>query len=263
MRKLGQHFLKNSSVVKRIINAIEVSRDDRVIEIGPGHGELTFPLLEACTASGAKLSIIEKDDRLAAELAAKLDGVADVTPGDALKVIEGMLSGAKAGTVKLAGNLPYYITGHLLRILSEAALKPERCVFMVQREVAERICARPPRMNRLAASVQFWAEPEIVTAVPRKDFSPPPEVESAVVLLKRRERYATNREERYYRAVRAIFSQPRKTLGNNIAAELKKDGVSKEISIERISALGDDALASQRPQDLSVEQIARIAETLF
>ncbi len=263
MRKLGQHFLKNERIVKRIIDAIEVSLNDRVIEIGPGHGELTFPLLKTCTAAGASLSVIEKDGRLAADLAEKLEGVADVTPGDALEAIGEILSRPENRTVKLTGNLPYYITGHLLRIISEASRRPERCVFMVQREVAERICARPPRMNRLAASVQFWSDPEIVTAVPRGDFSPPPKVESAVISLKRKKTGAGDMEERYYRAIRTIFSQPRKTLGNNIAAELKRGGVSKEASTAKISLLGDGILPTQRPQDLSVEQISRIAEALF
>ncbi len=263
MRRLGQHFLKNERIVKRIVDTIEVSRNDRIIEIGPGHGELTFPLLDACTAAGAALSVIEKDDRLATSLAGKLEGVADVTPGDALEVIGEILSRTERGPIKLTGNLPYYITGHLLRIISEASQKPERCVFMIQREVAERICARPPRMNRLAASVQFWSDPEIVTTVPRSDFSPPPEVESAVILLKRKNRGVMDKEGKYYRAVRAIFSQPRKTLGNNIAAELEKGGMSKEASTAKISLLGDGILPTQRPQNLSVEQISRIAEALF
>lgn len=262
MRKLGQHFLKNDRIIKKIIDAVEVSRNDRIIEIGPGHGELTFPLLKACIDASANLSIIEKDDRLAEDLAIKLKNAADVVRGDALRVLKEIMPHTKEETVKLTGNLPYYITGYLLRIISEASPKPERCVFMVQKEVAERICAEPPRMNRLAASVQFWAEPKIIISVPREDFSPPPKVESAVILLKRKKK-DSGMEEKYYRAIKAVFSQPRKTLGNNIAAELEKRDLSKKITMEKIGALGDGLLSSKRPQDLSVEQIIRIAQTLF
>ena len=84
---------------------------------------------------------------------------------------------------KIVGNIPYYITGKLLRIISELEHKPERTVLLIQKEVALRICATPPDMNRLAASVQFWADAEIIAHVPRNDFSPAPEVDSAVVVL--------------------------------------------------------------------------------
>jgi 16S rRNA (adenine1518-N6/adenine1519-N6)-dimethyltransferase len=131
---------------------------------------------------------------------------------------------------------------------------------MVQKEVAERICAEPPRMNRLAASVQFWAQPKIIARVPRTDFSPPPEVESAVVEFTVRAPAIGNGlpEERYYKAMRAIFAQPRKTVLNNVAAG--SGGNRNEIAAS-LSALAIDP--NSRPQDLSIEKISRIAENFF
>lgn len=275
MQRLGQHFLKNTRVIEKIINALEVSENDEVIEIGPGHGELTIPLLSECSLKGAALSVIEKDERLAEALVENVKTAASVTTGDALKILGGLLTSKGAENkrdekhtpkhnVKLAGNLPYYITGKLLRIVGESQEKPERCVFMIQREVAERICATPPKMNRLAASVQFWADAKIITSVPRQDFSPPPEVESAVILLTTKDP-VSSRElmERYYKAVRAIFAQPRKTLFNNIAATSKENGLTKEDLMKKMEKSGLKIDLSIRPQDLSIEEIAQLAAILF
>jgi len=156
-----------------------------------------------------------------------------------------------------------------LRVISELEHKPERVVLLIQKEVALRICAAPPDMNRLAASVQFWADAEIVAHVPRKDFSPPPDVDSAVIVLNTRiftRKYAAESAAYrstthnldpalYYRAVRAIFAQPRKTLLNNLSAAAGKTIKKNDISAQ-IEKIGLDPDA--RPQDLSIDQIASI-----
>ncbi|MDR3581911.1 MAG: 16S rRNA (adenine(1518)-N(6)/adenine(1519)-N(6))-dimethyltransferase RsmA [Candidatus Pacebacteria bacterium] len=267
MQKLGQHFLKNGAVAKKIVNALSLDAHDAVIEIGPGHGELTVPLAHACVAAGASLAVIEKDPRLADGLRKRL---ADekigmevaVTCDDALKVLPDMIGTTSTSASKLAGNLPYYITGKLLRIISdlEPERRPERCVFMVQREVAERIVAAAPEMNRLAASVQFWAAAEIVVHVPKGDFSPPPKIDSAVIALVTKKDPLPVPPALYYEAVRTIFAQPRKMLINNLAAAEKKS-LSKE---QIVHAMGKMGLApTSRPQDLSIENIVRLAELLF
>jgi 16S rRNA (adenine1518-N6/adenine1519-N6)-dimethyltransferase len=288
MQKLGQHFLKNDMVAKKIIAALELRAGDSVIEIGPGHGELTVPLAHACAAAGASLMAIEKDVRLADGLHKKIAeekiGV-EIECDDALKILPKAIAKIKKGdgaapTLNLVGNLPYYITGKLLRIISELEpdLAPERCIFMLQREVAERMVAAPPAMNRLAASVQFWADAKIIAHVPRADFSPPPKIDSAVIELitktASQNPLATIRTKPpallsptlYYEAVRVIFAQPRKTLLNNITAAsipLKKiptNTLKREI-IERFEKIEIDPMA--RPQDLSVEQIISIANALL
>ncbi len=269
MQKLGQHFLRNEKINEAIISALDVQHGERVIEIGPGHGELTVPLLqtvekldgEAAPKSGSTIISIEKDHALIASLEglAKKEraGRLSIIEGDALKLLSGIVREFRTATYKVAGNIPYYITGKLLRVLSELEHKPARAVLMIQKEVAERICAAPPGMNRLAASVQFWADATIVAHVPRKDFSPPPEVDSAVIALVAKNPVAINPAQ-YYKTVRGIFSQPRKTLLNNIAAMGGNLGGQKEKITLHLKKLGIDPGA--RPQDLSIEEIIAVAD---
>jgi 16S rRNA (adenine1518-N6/adenine1519-N6)-dimethyltransferase len=258
MQKLGQHFLKNTAVLEKIVDALALADGDCVTEIGSGHGELTAPLMRAAKKENCTVTGIEKDHALIPALMALAGemkpGRLSIIEGDVLKLLPEMAA------TKIVGNIPYYITGKLLRTISELKHKPERVVLLIQKEVAERICATPPDMNRLAASVQFWADAEIVAQVPRKDFSPPPDVDSAVIVLNTKisaEKGVRDLDPAlYYRAVRAIFAQPRKTLLNNLSAAagetIKKDGVRAQIK-----KIGIDPDA--RPQDLGVEQIIAIA----
>jgi 16S rRNA (adenine1518-N6/adenine1519-N6)-dimethyltransferase len=274
MQKLGQHFLRNDGVVIKILAALDLQEDDVVLEIGPGNGELTIPLARACEEKNCRLVAIEKDEKLADALTVTLTSNVALTnvkiiKGDVLKTLSEAIAqarvdadgkvAAKRTRYKIVGNLPYYITGKLLRIISELEDKPERCVFMVQEEVAERICAEPPQMNRLAASVQFWAETKTVVLVPRKDFSPPPNVDSAVIALTTKPAEMSLGGEQYYRAVRAVFAQPRKTLLNNIVDA--SDKISKTEAGSLLESIGIPA--GVRPQNLSIDQIAMIAGLFF
>lgn len=275
---LGQHYLKNSAVIKKIIAAINPQSGETIIEVGPGHGELTVPLAGACEKIGAKIISVEKDKKLAEALRLKMEslktgelklGRVDILNGDALSILPSQVINLQS--FKIVGNIPYYITGHLLRAVSELDAKPTRAVFTIQKEVAERICASPPRMNRLAASVQFWAKPKIIAHVPPVDFSPPPKVDSAVIQLDARALNADSAEnhseggdikspdnaEHYYAAVRVLFAQPRKTILNNLAAGLTSPPTTKSEIITMLSQLGIDPKA--RPQDLTIENIAKIA----
>jgi 16S rRNA (adenine1518-N6/adenine1519-N6)-dimethyltransferase len=256
MKKLGQHFLKNAMVLEKIVDALALADGDRVIEIGPGHGELTVPLVRAAQGKNCQIFCIEKDHALIKDLEL-LATTATIIEGDALKLLPDII------TTKIVGNIPYYITGKLLRVISELEQKPERTVLLIQKEVAERICTAPPNMNRLAASVQFWADTDIVAQVPRNDFAPAPDVDSAVIVLNIKTSHHAARDlvrdldpALYYRAVRAIFAQPRKTLLNNLSAAagktIKKDDVGAQIK-----KIGIDPDA--RPQDLRIDQIASIA----
>jgi 16S rRNA (adenine1518-N6/adenine1519-N6)-dimethyltransferase len=263
MPRLGQHFLKNRSVIKKIVDALELYADDFVVEIGPGHGELTAAI---AGRTRVKIVAIEKDARLAGLLremflkkSAANGSEVEILEGDALEVLPKLAPG------KIAGNIPYYITGKLLRTMSELERKPERSVLMVQREVAERLCAAPPHMNRLAASVQFWADAKIVANVPKEDFSPAPDVDSAVVLLETKRGHAAGetsglQSERYYRAVRAIFSQPRKTILNNVVAGSAEKHGKGDVGAT-IKKFGLDPGA--RPQNLTIRDIENIAEAFF
>lgn len=258
MRKLGQHFLKNKSALRLIAESLDLAAQDIIIEIGPGHGELTEFL---AAANVKKIIAIEKDGDLFESLKKKFrgDDRVDIVPGDALTMLPTVIQNYKFKILnyKIAGNIPYYITGHLFRVVSELEHKPERCAFTIQKEVAERICSVPPRMNRLAASVQFWASAKIVKVLPPGDFSPPPKVSSAIIALE------TVRQDHveaghYYAAVRALFAQPRKTLVNNIA---KATGQKGGAVAEKLSSIG--MIPGDRPQNLSVSDIVAIAKAFF
>jgi 16S rRNA (adenine1518-N6/adenine1519-N6)-dimethyltransferase len=257
MQKLGQHFLKNPAVIKKIIAGADIKKSETIIEIGPGHGELTIPLAEACAKIGANVVAIEKDGKLAEDLRFKIQDLriktVEILDRDALSILKSKILNPKS--FKLLGNIPYYITGHLLRTIGELETKPELCIFTIQKEVAERICAEPPKMNRLAASVQFWAEPKIIANVPRANFSPAPKVDSAIIKLEvRARRYEVRDQEKYYATVRMLFAQPRKTILNNLAAD---QGTDKENVAEKLAKLGIDP--NLRPQNLTIEDICEIA----
>jgi 16S rRNA (adenine1518-N6/adenine1519-N6)-dimethyltransferase len=277
MQPLGQHFLKNKSAPGKIIAALELAPDDVIFEIGPGHGELTTPLAAACESLGCTIVAIEKDAELVGALknSAALKNIPtqkniEFVHGDVLKILAEEIKTLNPEHYKIVGNIPYYITGKLLRVISELAQKPERVVLMVQKEVAERICDVPPDMNRLAASVQFWAKPKIIATISKNDFSPPPKIDSAVIALTTKKEMPDIDAEKYYTALRAIFAQPRKTILNNIAAASKnaqatlqigaKTGKTKEEITSTLDAIGVNP--GHRPQNLSIEDIIDIARAL-
>ncbi|KKU91584.1 MAG: Ribosomal RNA small subunit methyltransferase A [Candidatus Jorgensenbacteria bacterium GW2011_GWA1_48_11] len=257
--KLGQHFLKNSRKIKGIAAALDLEANDIVIEIGPGHGELTREL--RIKNGGIRIIAIEKDKKLAEGLREKFfgDEKLEIIEDDALKALPSIIHDSKfiIQNYKLVGNIPYYITGHLLRVIGELRKKPELAVLTVQREVALRLCARPPRMNLLSAAVRFWAEPKIVDFIPKKDFSPQPRVDSAIVRLETRPTEGKT-EENYYRLTRAVFQQPRKTVFNN----LKAARLTTEVKL--LTLLRKNNISSlARPQDLSLETLKKLALMLY
>jgi len=277
MQRLGQHFLKNKNVAVKISDTLALRVGDTIFEIGPGHGELTEQL-KLSTGGGSamggkiknmKIVSIEKDGGLCGVLKKRFKGdeEIEIICGDALTQLPLLIQkyqNIKTSKYKLVGNIPYYITGHLLRIISELKNKPERAVFMVQKEVAERIVAQPPKMNRLAASVQFWAEPKIIATVLRNDFRPAPDVDSAIIFLFKKDAPAPCNTDDYYAAVRVIFSQPRKTVLNNIlnGIDMKKGGNhAKEKIVAILENIGIDP--KYRPQNLSVQNIMAITKAFF
>ncbi|MEK9186351.1 MAG: 16S rRNA (adenine(1518)-N(6)/adenine(1519)-N(6))-dimethyltransferase RsmA [Patescibacteria group bacterium] len=263
-RKLGQHFLVNRSAIQKIIASLELKNGEVVIEIGPGKGALTFPLVKQCQVSGIKCQVIgiEKDSSLIEDLKLKIENSNhELIHGDALKMLPKIIFNLKSSILnyKIVGNIPYYITGKLLRVISELENKPTLTVLTIQREVAERIIAKPLKMNLLAAAVQFWAEPKIIGYLKPSDFSPAPEVKSAIIQLDSRVQSITNKEtERYYKFIKIAFKQPRKTLLNNLSSGLSVDK-SKIAEILAQNALKSDV----RPQDLSIEKLSTLSRLLI
>lgn len=257
---LGQHFLNNTSAIQKIVDAVEVSAGDTIIEIGPGEGAITAPLAKLCAERGATLGAIEKDTKLVIEIQKKIPLLAGrVEHGDALEILPKLISRLtdQPRNYKLVGNIPYYITGNLLRIIGELKHKPSKVVLMIQKEVAERVSAKPGKMNLLAAATQYWGAPEILFTLKPKDFTPPPEVSSAVISITPRLSTADRSSGNYYRFVKAAFKQPRKTLHNNLTEAFP--GISRETLAAIIEQNG--LKTGVRAQELSVEKLETLAQS--
>ncbi len=229
---------------------------ETVVEIGPGKGALTFPVVHECNRIGAKFIAIEKDRDLALTIFQSEEKI-EVKLGDALEILPAVVKNLR--NYKIVGNIPYYITGKLLRIISELENKPELTVLMIQKEVADRACAQKGEMNLLAAATQIWAEPEILFTLSPEDFDPPPKVSSAVI------KFTTIKNPdyqlsitNYYRLTHIIFKQPRKTLYNNL-----RDGLDMSSDEIKKSLKGMKIDLKSRPQDLSVEQIMDLSGKLL
>ena len=258
--KLGQHFLIDKKKKKKFIDALDLKSDETIIEIGPGHGEITKNLKSQI--SNLKVFAIEKDRHLILELKKKFvtDKNIKIIEGDALKILPELTKRLKNKSYKIFGNIPFYITGYLFRVLGELKNKPSLIVFFLQKEVAQRICAIPPKMNLLAASIQFWAKPEITGYISKKDFWPMPKVDSAIIALT--PIYADNKQinaEKYYKLIKVLFKQPRKTILNNLVEankrEFLRERMQKEEIIEKLVKVGINP--SDRPQNLTIEQIKK------
>ena len=221
-RRLGQHLLRDPRVIEQIAEAVPAAPEP-LIEVGPGDGALTGRLAQL----ERPLAAIELDPAMAHRARRRLDrggagGRCMVIEGDILDAdpVEALAAVAAAPPYGLVGNLPYAITSPLLRrFLSGAAARPEFMVVMVQWEVARQMCAGPGKRSLLSIAVQFYAEAELLFAVEREAFQPPPQVRSAVVRLLRRSSPATEvaSEERFFEVVRAGFRTPRKQLHNSLS----------------------------------------------
>lgn len=255
---LGQHFLVNETALKKIIDGLAIQLGDTVVEIGPGHGELTDLLL---ASPAARIIAIEKDAALAQELNKRVSSVRfKLIEGDALVALPKIISTLIPNPYALAGNIPYYITGHLFRIIGELEHKPARIALTIQKEVAERICALPPRMNRLAATVQIWGEPKIIAVLKPDNFNPPPAVDSAIIMLGVRDKgLGINELNEYCRMAHILFQQPRKTIINNLIAGFPETPKEKLLAL----LANADINPTDRPQNLSVEKIKILSSALF
>lgn len=262
-KSLGQNFLKDDAVLQRIVESANLSKNDVVIEIGPGQGVLTELLAQKCK----KVIAIELDDRLIEMLRNKLRNKenVEIIHDDILKInlpelIEKELKADEAKSYKLVANIPYYITAPIIRLLLETEFPPSEMILMVQKEVAERICAKAGEMSILAVSVQYYAQPEYLFTVPKTAFDPMPKVDSAVIrIVTSNQQPATSKKNNrdFFRVVRAGFSAKRKTLVNNLSNGLAID--KKEIE-EKLIALGFSK--NTRAQELEVEDWKRLIEFL-
>lgn len=258
IKRLGQHFLIDKKALQRIIENANLSSNDVVLEIGPGIGNLTKEIAPKVK----KLIVFEKDKRMIKILRQTLKDFKNlkIIQGDILKIKNLKLKNYKINSrcYKIVANLPFYIASAAIRKFLETENQPKEMVLMIQKEVAQRICAKPPKMNLLAVSTQFYAKPEIVFYVSRKSFWPQPTVDSAVlkiIPIPRLEKKDFFKD--FFKIVKAGFSQPRKYLINNLSNMLLWD---KEKTKNWL--LENNIQPEQRPETLNVNDWINLTKSI-
>lgn len=250
-KKLGQHWLDDDTILEAICNEAELQPTDIVFEIGPGLGTLTRHL-----ARRAKQVIaLEFDQELTARLSRQpIAANVSVQQGDILRFDFGLLP----QPYKVVANVPYYITSKIVRLLLEAGNPPELSTLLVQKEVAQRMAAAPGDMSILAIAVQFYAIPTLGPIVPAAFFTPPPEVDSQVITLRRRKQplFAAIDQTDYFRVVRAGFSEKRKKLRNSLSGGLHLEKAAADALLQQ-AGIALDA----RAEELSLEDWYTITKT--
>ncbi|MBU1988017.1 MAG: ribosomal RNA small subunit methyltransferase A [Nanoarchaeota archaeon] len=248
-KRLGQNFLVSKSALKKTIETAGLSPKDIVLEIGPGLGTLTQELAK----QAKKVIAVEKDPKMCEILKenVRMWGRKNVRiiQEDILK-IENDSTSQLLNDYKIVANLPFYLTAPVIRKFLEAETPPQIMALIVQKEVAQRICAKPPKMSILAVSVQFYAEPKIISFISKESFWPQPEVNGAILRI-----VPLNNTDRklvdinlFFKIVKAGFAHPRKQLANNLSNGLKltKDKTKKWMEENEIQP-------SQRAETLSIK----------
>lgn len=220
-KSLGQHFLRAQNYLALVADAANIAPGSLVLEIGPGDGALTEVLL----ARGARVVAVEKDRRLIPLLREKFAGQPlEVVEADALELETKQVVGPDE-PYTLVGNIPYYITGALFKKFLTMPHQPARLVFLIQKEVGERI-ARSKKESLLSLSIKAYGSPRYIKTVPAGAFSPPPEVDSAILAVENisRDNFLNSEHEaRFFELLRAGFAHKRKRLASNLAPVLGKE----------------------------------------
>ena len=241
-KSLGQHWLSDEKTLQAIATSIQIDNNDVVVEIGPGAGTLTKHLARMAK----KVIAIEFDDQLAKNLSKQFaDTNVQVINQDILTFDFSSLP----ATYKVVANIPYYLTSNLLRLLCELPNAPTDMALLVQKEVAERVAAGPGQASLLSNSVQLYYEPAVGLMVPAHLFTPPPKVDSQVIILHKRQQplFAVETKE-FFKLLRAGFSEKRKKLRNTLAGGL---GIDKQAAEALL--LGANIDPAKRPQQLRLQ----------
>ena len=257
---LGQNFLIDGNIVRNIVKGAQITKDDYVLEIGPGMGTLT----EELALNAKKVIAIELDQRLKSVLEETLEPYdnVEIVYGDVLKlplreIIEEKCQGQ---SVKVVANLPYYVTTPIIGRLIEEELPLHSISVMVQKEVADRMVAKPHTKDygALTLFVRFYTEPRIIMKVPKTVFMPQPKIDSSVIRLDLKEQIPDVNRDSYFKLVKAAFSKRRKTLINALSTfGLEAD---KEAIREALKRAGIEE--TLRGEDLSMEDYIRLAREL-
>ncbi len=257
---LGQNFLIDGNIVRKIVRSADIGKDDYVLEIGPGMGTLT----EELALNAKKVIALEIDERLRPVLAETLDPYdnVEVIYGDVLKLPLREIIEDKCGgqPVKVVANLPYYVTTPIIGRLIEENLPLKSISVMVQKEVADRMVAKPHTKDygSLTLFVGFYTEPQIMMKVPKTVFMPQPKIDSSVIRLNVKKDLPDTNRDSYFKLVRAAFSKRRKTLINALSTYgLEAD---KEEIREALKRAGIEETV--RGEDLHMDDYIRLAREL-
>jgi 16S rRNA (adenine1518-N6/adenine1519-N6)-dimethyltransferase len=251
-KSLGQHWLNDEASLTAICQAADISANDTVLEIGPGPGALTKLLVQ----QAKRVIAVEFDKKLAADLPGRIGAAnLDVHHQDILSFD---LTGLPAN-YKIVANIPYYLTSNLIRVISETSNPPVSATILVQKEVAERTAAAPGSMSLLSVTAQFYWQVGLGPVVPAELFTPPPKVDSQLLLLQRRDEplFPDIDPKAFFRLVKAGFAQRRKTLLNSLGAGLR---LSREEAEAVLQAAKIES--GRRAQTLSLEEWHSLYQTL-
>lgn len=247
-KSLGQHWLTDLDSLQAMCVAAEVQDGDMVLEIGPGLGTLT----ELLVHQAKYVVAVEFDKKLAADLPKRVKA-------DNLEVVsQDILSfdfTEMPPEYKVVANIPYYLTSNLIRVLSESSNPPSTAVLLVQKEVAERVAAKPGDMSILSVTAQFYWQVSLGREVPAELFTPPPKVDSQILILKRRPELAFPDVDvkQFFQLVKAGFAQRRKTISNSLSGGLR---LGRDEVLPRLEAAGLEP--GVRAQTLSLEEWHRL-----
>lgn len=243
-KSLGQHWLHDNDSLEAMCQAVSVGADDTILEIGPGLGTLTELLLE----KSKQVVAVEFDRDLADALKKKYEQYSiDIINQDILAFDFSALP----ADYKIVANIPYYLTSNLVRVISETSNPPKSVALLVQKEVAERAAAVPGKMSILAVTAQFYWQVSTGKVVPAHLFTPPPKVDSQILILQCRQQplFSDVDTKEFFRLVKAGFSQKRKTLLNSLSAGLSLDKATVKTICDSV-----EIDPGRRAQTLSLEE---------
>jgi 16S rRNA (adenine1518-N6/adenine1519-N6)-dimethyltransferase len=242
-KSLGQHWLNDLAALEAIADAAAIGPEDTIVEIGPGPGTLTKLLVRRAK----QVVAVEFDAKLARELPRRVEA-------DNLQIVtQDILSfdfTTIAAPYKVVANIPYYLTSNLIRVMSESSNPPITAVILIQKEVAERVCAKPGALSLLSVTAQYYWEVSLGELVPAALFTPPPKVDSRVLVMHHRQAplFDDVEPKQFFRLVKAGFGQRRKTLLNSLSSGLHID---KKIVQDICNATAIDSKRRAQTLDLN------------
>ena len=265
LKRFGQNFLVDEEALNRVVAAAELTPQDTVLEIGPGIGVLTQELAK----TAKKVIAVEKDRnmvKILQETVGDFENVEiicdDIRRSDLPLNFGG---GPTSQKYKVVGNLPFYLTAPVIRkFLEMSEVGPQSMTLVVQKEVAQRICAKPPKMSILANSVQFYADPEMISVISKKSFWPKPEVNAAIIKITPKPKLSgLFPVSLFFKIVKAGFTQPRKQLANNLSRLRQGFGGQAKYDKKKVEnwLLENGIQPTQRAETLSIEDWLKLTES--